>query len=109
MDSHRSIRERWAPFLLVTLLSTLVYTAGCATPVGVARVGPKEAHQLITASVLSTGTPSLPSLQVLSRLDLRDQFDANPQAALKALHTILLATRDPDRINNRLFALVLLR
>jgi pimeloyl-ACP methyl ester carboxylesterase len=78
---------------------------GCSTPVGVKRVGTKEAHHLLTASVLSTGTPSLYSLQVLSRNDLLEQFDEDPQAALAALHASLQSTSDPGRLNNRLFAL----
>jgi hypothetical protein len=73
--------------------------------VGVKRVGTTEAHHLLTASVLSSGTPSLHSLQVLSRLDLLEQFDDDPQAVLAALHAILLSTTDPDRLHNRLFAL----
>jgi pimeloyl-ACP methyl ester carboxylesterase len=71
----------------------------------VKRVGTKEAHQLFTANVLSTGTPSEHSLQVLSRLDLREQFEDDPAAALAALHTILQSTTDSYRLGNRLFAL----
>lgn len=86
-------------------MSILICTVGCSTPVGVKRVGTKEAHRLLTASALSTGTPSLHSLQVLSRLDLLEQFEDDPAATLAALHAILLSTSDPDRLNNRLFAL----
>src|SRR5437867_6312838 len=89
--------------LLVALI--LLGAVGCATPVGVKRVSTKEAHRLLTASVLSTGTPSLHSLQVLSRNDLLEQFDDDPQAALAALHAKLQSTTDDNRLNNRLFAL----
>jgi pimeloyl-ACP methyl ester carboxylesterase len=71
----------------------------------VKRVGTREAHHLLTASVLSTGTPSVHSLQVLSRNDLLEQFEDDPEAALAALHAILQSTSDPARLNNRLFAL----
>src|SRR5262245_60524705 len=74
-------------FLCISLV--ILSVVGSATPVGVKRVGTKEAHHLLTASVLSTGTPSDPSLQVLSRLDLREQFAHDPAAALAALHAIL--------------------
>jgi hypothetical protein len=86
-------------------MSMLMCTAGCSTPVGIKRVGTKEAHRLLTASALSTGTPSEHSLQVLSRLDLLEQFDDDPEAALAALHTILQSTTDSYRLTNRLFAL----
>jgi pimeloyl-ACP methyl ester carboxylesterase len=55
--------------------------------------------------VLSTGTPSLPALQVLSRNDLREQFDDDPAAALAALHAKLQSTTDDNRLNDCLFAL----
>jgi pimeloyl-ACP methyl ester carboxylesterase len=97
------VRPRICGALLIALV--ILAAVGCATPIGVKRVGTTEAHRLMTASVLSTGTPSLPSLQVLSRLDLREQFDNDPAAALAALHAILQSTTDPDRLNNRLFAL----
>ncbi len=98
----------WRPWSLrspVALLSLFLCLAGCSTPVGVQRVSTKEAHHLLTASVLSSDTPSLDSLQVLARLDLLAQFKDDPSAALAALHQILASTSDPDRINIRLFAL----
>jgi len=52
----------------------------CATPVGVQRVGTREAHRLLTTDVLSTGTLSEHSLQVLSRQNLLEQFARIPQA-----------------------------
>lgn len=104
-QSHMRLRGFRSLFFCIALLLMLISTMGCSTPVGVQRVGTKEAHYLLTASVLSTDTPSLSSLQVLSRLDLLEQFKDDPRAALAALHAVLLATYDPDRLNNRLFAL----
>ena len=105
MCPHSDIREHELFFLWAALLSVLIWTAGCTTPVGVKRIDTKQAHLLITSSALSSGTPSSHSLQVLSRLDLLEQFYADPPAALAALHTQLQSTTDPDRQNNRLFAL----
>lgn len=104
-----AMRMRWSPFgftfLLLILLWTSLWTAGCSTPVGITRVGTKEAHQLLTVSALSAGTPSQFSLQVLSRNDLLAQFEDDPAAALAALHARLLSTTDDNQLNNRLFAL----
>lgn len=105
IHNHMHVRGSWARFLPLALLSLLISMAGCSTPIGVQRIGTKEAHSLLTASVLSAETPSLSSLQVLARLDLLEQFTSDPHAALAALHAVLLTTKDPDRINNRLFAL----
>jgi len=109
MQPPIAMRMRWAPFgftfLLLILLWTSLWTAGCSTPVGIKRVGTEEAHQLLTASALSAGTPSQYSLQVLSRNDLLAQFEDDPAAALAALHARLLSTTDDNQMNNRLFAL----
>ena len=90
---------------LLLIAVVVVGVAGCANPIGVKRVGTTEAHHLLTANVLSAGTPSAYSLQVLSGNDLLAQFEEDPQAALAALHATLQSTRDSDRLNNRLFAL----
>jgi len=96
------VTERGAFWVFIVL--TFWMTA-CATRVGVQRVGTREAHRLLTANVLSTGTLSEPSLQVLSRQDLREQFEQDPESALAMRHAKLQSTRDPYRLNNRLFAL----
>jgi len=96
------VTERGAFWVFIIL--TFWMTA-CATPVGVRRVGTIEAHRLLTANVLSTGTLSEHSLQVLSRQDLREQFEQDPAGALAALHVRLQSTKDPIRLNDRLFAL----
>lgn len=105
MQPHSCIQERWFLFLRTALMSMLICTASCSTPVGVKRVGTEEAHRLLTANVLSTGTPSLHSLQVLSNFDLLEPFANDPTAALAALHAKLQSSTDPDHQNNRLFAL----
>src|SRR5262245_33786524 len=80
------------------LLLVVIWTAGCATAVGVQRVDTGEAHRLLTANALSSGTPSAHSLQVLSRLDLVEQFEDEPEAALAALHAGFLPTGEEDRL-----------
>src|SRR5262245_13442378 len=80
------------------LLLVVIWTAGCATAVGVQRVDTREAHRLLTANALSSGTPSAHSLQVLSRLDLVEQFEDEPEAALAELHTGLPPTGEEDRL-----------
>jgi pimeloyl-ACP methyl ester carboxylesterase len=80
------------------LLLVVIWTGGCATAVGVQRVDTREAHRLLTANALSSGTPSAHSLQVLSRLDLVEQFEDEPEAALAALHVGFLTTGEEDRL-----------
>ena len=85
---------------LLTLLA--VAALGCASPTGIRRVDAREVHKTLTANVLSTGQPSVPTRQTLQRLGLRDLFSADPAAAIAALHEKLI-----EQPNNggRLFAL----
>src|SRR6185369_3021042 len=71
----------------------------------VRRVGTREAHYLLTANVLTSGTPSTYSLQVLSRQDLLAQFEDDPEGALATLHTRLQSMNDPPLLSYPLFAL----
>ena len=73
----------------------------CATPVGVRRGDPEVVHRELTASVLSVGRPSTPTLQVLERENLRARFDEDPDATLAELHRRL----DVEHDRGRLFAL----
>jgi len=91
------IRDRWSLFLCTALMSVLICTVGCSTPVGVKRVGTTEAHRLLTANAISTGTPSVNSLYVLSRLDLLARFEEDPEGALAELHAGLQPEGDEER------------
>src|SRR4030095_160231 len=79
--------------------------AACSTPVGVKRVGTREAHYLLTANVLSSGTPSAYSLQVLSRQDLLAQFEDDPEGALATLHARFQSMPEDRLLSYPLFAL----
>jgi pimeloyl-ACP methyl ester carboxylesterase len=88
---------------LLVVLALLA--AACSTPVGVRRIGTQEAHHLLTANVLSSGTPSAYSLQVLSRQDLRAQFEDDPEGALATLHARFQSMPDSPILSYPLFAL----
>jgi triacylglycerol esterase/lipase EstA (alpha/beta hydrolase family) len=57
----------------------------CATPVGVERVDSVVVQRRLTASVLTTGEPGPWSRQALSRADLSQVWEDDPDAALAAL------------------------
>src|SRR5436309_11710394 len=98
-------RASWRRMRLVkrvtALLGLLLLAPACATPVGVKPVGPEVVYRTLTASAISTGTPSSYSVQVLQRFNLRTRFDEDPAGALAALH----ATVEPRGSENQLFAL----
>jgi len=93
--------RRWESLIFFAYLSLVCLgfsATGCATPVGVQRVGTTEAHRLLTTNVLSVGEPSINSLQVLSRLDLLERFDEDPEEVLAKLHEGLQVEGDDDRL-----------
>lgn len=91
MKSLRSI------FLLLCL-SLFVGVAGCATPIGVRSIDPRNAHRLLTANVLSTGDPSAWSTQALHRANLFQLFKDDPEATLAELHKSLALNASPDKL-----------
>lgn len=82
----------------VILLALLAVPIACATPVGVDRVSPREVQRELTESGLSSDQPSAPTRELLTRLDLRETFDEDPDAALATLRQGLAPTGDADRL-----------
>ncbi|CAG0971288.1 hypothetical protein PLCT2_01366 [Planctomycetaceae bacterium] len=68
------------------LLLALLLLAGCATPIGVKAVSPREAYQDSYANPLNAGVLSDPAKYVLNRYDLLEKFDSEPAAAIAVLH-----------------------
>ena len=79
----------------------IIFSSGCATPVGVERLDEQAAHRELNANVLSTDQPSEYSKQVLERSGLAQLFHDDPQRALGELYSGL---GKPDE-RDRLFAL----
>ena len=63
------------------VVGALLMASGCATPVEVTRVNTQAMYEALTASVLSTGSPSQHSGHLLIRLGLSARFDVEPEAA----------------------------
>ncbi|MBC2734344.1 MAG: hypothetical protein HF981_08305 [Desulfobacteraceae bacterium] len=70
----------------VVLLVWLVILSGCATPVGVNKVSPRESYQDTYANPLNAGVLSDPSKYVLDRYDLLEKFDKEPASVIAVLH-----------------------
>lgn len=86
---------------LALLLGVLLLVGACATPIGVTRGSTQEIHHALTANVLSAGTPSGWSTQVLHRTNLYERFDEDAEAALGHLRK----TFERRVTSDRLFAL----
>jgi hypothetical protein len=71
----------WMPALApVALLAT-----GCASPVGVSRLGEQAAHRKLNANVLSSGKASVYSTQILERTALSQRYREAPKPWSDAL------------------------
>jgi hypothetical protein len=80
----------------------ILFLVGCAAPVGVTKVSPKESYQIANMNSLSDeGKVSNNTKAVLQRFNLLDLYDKNPQLAIGNLYQIALL----DQRRDLLFAL----
>jgi hypothetical protein len=84
--------------LFCALALLLSLAAGCATPIGVIRGSTQDTYYALTANVLSAGKPSSWSTQVLHRANLTEQYEKDPEAALKKMRQALEVSETPDRL-----------
>jgi pimeloyl-ACP methyl ester carboxylesterase len=97
MDDFTLLHSR--PLSLAALCAAMLLTAwGCATPVGVRHLDPKEVQQRLTANVLSSETISAPTIQILNRADLKERFQSEPEEVLSTLHRGLPTAGETDRL-----------
>ncbi|MCX5905505.1 MAG: hypothetical protein NTV89_19010 [Proteobacteria bacterium] len=80
------------------LLIVFVFTAGCATPVGVIKLDPKTVQRTLTANVLSNGNLSAFSAQILNRFGLLDEFNHHPAQVITKLYTGLPGVSASERL-----------
>jgi len=66
----------------------LLVLAGCTTPIGATKVGPRQAYEHLHQNALNSSQPSEDALKVLNRYDLRTAFEKNPDSTLATLQGI---------------------
>jgi pimeloyl-ACP methyl ester carboxylesterase len=87
---------------LIGSIGFLVLASACAAPISVTRLDSQTAQRELTRNVLSVGEPSRFSQIILNRADLSAQFEKDPEAALRTLHTEAVSGRHEPQV---LFAL----
>jgi hypothetical protein len=92
-------------FDCIAIIGFLMLVNGCATPIGVVRGSTQDIQFALTSNVLSSGTPSSWSTQVLHRTNLSERFAADPEKSLGDLRTMLTQPVGEERLRDRLFAL----
>ena len=90
---------------LAALAVVMGLLAGCVTPIGVVRGSTQDTQLALTSNVLSAGTLSSWSTQVLHRTNLLERFAADPETTLGHLRKILTQPVGEERLQDRLFAL----
>ena len=79
-------------------LALLLLSSGCVTPIGVTRGSTQDTYYALTANVLSAGSPSSWSTQVLHRANLAERYHGDPEAALAEMRRRLTVSPTPDRL-----------
>jgi pimeloyl-ACP methyl ester carboxylesterase len=68
------------------LLLSVILLAGCATPIGIRQVSPRESYRVAMANPLTEGVASNDTMIVLRRFDLFREFKNEPARAIAYLH-----------------------
>ncbi len=80
------------------LVLFVVLLGGCATPVGVRQLDPKQVQRNLTMSILSSDELSSYTQQILNRADLAVKFKKQPADVLAVLHKGLPTASEEDRL-----------
>jgi triacylglycerol esterase/lipase EstA (alpha/beta hydrolase family) len=76
----------------------LLFLSGCATPVGVKHLDPKQVQRNLTANILSSDELSASTQQILNRANLTERFRSDPSGVLAELHKGLPTASEADRL-----------
>jgi pimeloyl-ACP methyl ester carboxylesterase len=82
----------------IALLIILAIIAGCATPVGVKRLDPKTVQRTLTANVLTNGSLSPFTAQILNRFGMQEEFKHQPAEVIAKIHKGLPGVSESDRL-----------
>jgi triacylglycerol esterase/lipase EstA (alpha/beta hydrolase family) len=91
---HKQVQFSFLTALLI--IPTII--AGCATPVGVKKLDPKAVQRTLTANVLTNGTVSPFTAQILNRFGLTKEFQSNPTQVIAKIHKGLAGVSESDRL-----------
>jgi len=89
---------RWSTFTCASLIITSILLTGCATPVGVTKLDPKQVQRNLTANILSSDELSSYTRQILNRSNLAEKFRSRPSAVIAELHRGLPTASESDRL-----------
>jgi pimeloyl-ACP methyl ester carboxylesterase len=88
--------ERYRLRAACAVLSILL--TGCVSPIGVNRISLQEANRSLNANVLTTGNVGTEANQFLSRLDLLERYQEDPEGTIATIHSGLGQADDSSRL-----------
>jgi len=94
----RRLSGAWNSYIFACLLIISLLLTGCATPVGVKHLDPKQVQRNLTTNILSSDELSAPTQQILNRANLTDKFKSDPATVLADLHKGLPTATETDRL-----------
>jgi hypothetical protein len=89
------------PLRLSTATFACVLATACASPIGVSVTSPRQVQRELSRNAISSGLPSAPSEELLTRLGLRARYASQPDEVIATLH----ASLGDDETSDRLYAL----
>jgi len=98
MKTRQTVSPDMCRMVRAFFLATVLALSGCATPVGVRPLDSQAANRRLTETVLSDAKLSAPTMQILNRAGLENQFQSEPTATIAALHHALPTARVADRL-----------
>lgn len=81
----------------ILVFIVIVCLGGCATPVGVRQLDPKQVQRNLTTSILSSDELSSHTRQILNRANLSAKFTKEPAQVVAQLHEGLPTASEADR------------
>jgi len=76
----------------------LLFLSGCATPVGVKHLDPKQVQRNLTTNILSSDELSAPTQQILNRSNLSEKYQSQPEVVIAELIKGLPTATETDRL-----------
>ena len=94
----RRLSGAWNSYIFACLIIISLLLTGCATPVGVKHLDPKQVQRNLTANILSSDEFSASTQQILNRSNLSEKFQSQPVEVIAELHKGLPTASETDRL-----------
>jgi pimeloyl-ACP methyl ester carboxylesterase len=92
------LQPSWHRARLSAWVGLLILLAGCATPIQVERIDPRDVQRELTSNVISTDKISPETQIVLQQRDLWRLYETDPETSIAILHRAVATDAYPDTL-----------